>query len=59
MTTNHFLRALLQLNKSSPGFSGQLSDILENASFDESISNFPDDELTMVIEFLDDVFFSP
>jgi hypothetical protein len=55
MAKKNSVQTLVQLDKSSPQFSIQLSDFLARREFDESIQHLQDDEVKPAVEWLDQV----
>lgn len=54
---NNCIGALLQLNRLSPQFPNQLTDILARREFDESVQNLETDDplVVLIVEYLDEV----
>ena len=57
MPEDSYLRALVQLDRLSPQFPGQLCDILDGNGFDDCVKNLEAEDLLWLIEFLDKVWF--
>ena len=57
MATNDCIKALRQLDQSSPQYLSQLSEALTGMEHDGSVQNLEADDVIAVIEYLDEVRF--